>query len=110
MSGDGFDFPAECVCVCVCVCTRLLASSGQRPGRSLNTLQGPRPPRDKELSGLKPVMEVPGTGTAQLTSANVTASELPGASLAVQWLGPHASTAVGTGSIPDWETKIQTSV
>ena len=69
-----------------------------------------RPLNNKELSGLKPVMEVPGTGTAQLTSANVTASELPGASLAVRWLGPHASSAVGTGSIPDWETKIQTSV
>ena len=27
-------------------------------------------------------------------------------SLVVQWLGLRASTAGGTGSIPDWETKI----
>ena len=50
--------------VCVCVCTQvLLAASGQRPGMLLNILQCPGPPRDKELSGLKAVMEsVPGTG------------------------------------------------
>ena len=29
-----------------------------------------------------------------------------GNSLAVQWLGPHAFTAKGVGSIPSWETKI----
>ena len=29
-----------------------------------------------------------------------------GTSLAVQWLGPHASTAAGSGSIPGWGTKI----
>ena len=29
--------------------------------------------------------------------------------LAVQWLGFHAFTAEGLGSIPDWGTKIPTS-
>ena len=29
-----------------------------------------------------------------------------GNSLVAQWLGLHASTAVGTGLIPDWRTKI----
>ena len=29
-----------------------------------------------------------------------------GTSHVVQWLGLHASTAGGTGSIPDWGTKI----
>ena len=33
-------------------------------------------------------------------------SEMPGISLAVQWLRLWASTAGGTGSIPDWGTKI----
>ena len=32
--------------------------------------------------------------------------DLPGNSLAVQWLGLHASTAGVTGSIPGWGTKI----
>ena len=31
---------------------------------------------------------------------------MAGNSLAVQWLGRHAFTAEGAGSIPDWGTKI----
>ena len=31
---------------------------------------------------------------------------MTGTSLAVQWLGLHASKAGDTGSIPGWETKI----
>ena len=34
------------------------------------------------------------------------AQRVPNKMMAVQWLGLHASTAGGMGSIPGWETKI----
>ena len=45
-------------------------------------------------------------GSAGLTNPSKILAASPGNSLAVQWLGLHAFTAKGPGSIPGWGTKI----
>ena len=91
------------LCVCACVCVYVCALSCLSHVQLSETLRTVVCPRRSSVHGILQVRILGVDSHALLHPPKKVASVI---SLAVQWLGLCASTAGGTGVIPDWGTRI----